>query len=223
MTHFLACGILSHKNCRYYTTIACVKTSFDEERDDGIEHDSEKVRLIQEKLVALQREVDIELKIQEGLEKIVKAKKVERSSKKSSVEKDILVQLDKNNKRLDILKHEMQKRKVQLQTAQISIDRGGSLKKGLVYGIEKKTTSSNNADVIDTGILRVVYVDPVTRAEFKKVVYITENQSTVEVIEMILNKANLLGSPNEYNLLYRPTDGGKHTDDNFRIPNSFER
>ena len=196
-------------------SISCVKTSADEERTDG--EGSEKIRLIQEKIVALQREVDIELKIQEGLEKIVKAKKIGRNKQKTAMEKDIILQLEKNNKRLELLKHEMQKRKVQLQTAQLSVTASsvttGQTKKspiGRLTQLDNKHSGSNtDTSMLDTGILRVVVVDPITKAEFKKAIYITENQSTVEVIEMILTKSNVAGTPNEYELSYKTPEGGK--------------
>jgi hypothetical protein len=211
----LACGFVSHKNCRYYVSISCVKTSADEERNEG--ESSEKIRLIQEKIIALQREVDIELKIQEGVEKIVKAKKIGKSKQKTAAEKDIILQLEKNNKRLEVLKHEMQKRKVQLQSAQLSAVAApviaGQAKKGplskLAHGLENKRTNSNtDTSMLDTGILRVVVVDPITKSEFKKAIYITENQSTVEVIEMILTKSNVAGTPNDYELSFKTPEGG---------------
>ncbi|KAJ3305041.1 Intersectin-2 [Kappamyces sp. JEL0829] len=208
------CGIKSHKNCRNFMAITCTKTSLEKEKLQETES-TDAIRLVQEKLIALQREVDIELKIQEGLEKLVKAKKISKASKKNVAENDILAQLEKNTKRLDVLKHEMQKRKVQLQTMQLTLaatpaprhvlSKKGSSNK---FGADLVSASATSEPIIDTGLLRVVVIDPNTKLEFKKAIYVTENQSTVEVIEMILNKFNLPGTPNEFALLYSSSEGG---------------
>ena len=79
---------------------------------------AERLRLVNEKLIALQKEVDIEMKIRDGLEKICKAKQAEKSSKSKKIQNDMSTQLEKNNRRLDALKHELQKRRLQFQALQ---------------------------------------------------------------------------------------------------------
>jgi hypothetical protein len=200
-----ACGIFSHKNCRNQIQLTCIIATNEGDATTGIEHGSEKLRIVQEKLVALQREVNIELKIHEGLEKITKAKSEGQQSKSKikKTEKDINTQLEKNNNRLEALKHEMQKRTIQLHALQKVQHDGSDLskKKAFAQSNENGSTSSvTNLPLMDTGLLRVIVVDPITKSEFKKAIYIPENQSTVEVIEMILNKANLSGAPNSYQL-----------------------
>ncbi len=149
----------------------------------------------------------------------MKAKNHGKHNKKNSLEKDILDQLEKNNRRLDVLKHEMQKRKIQLQTIQNAPTvplplalKKSALNKNTGNSLEREgKKDSQDTSLLDTGILRVVVVDPATKAEVKKAIYITENQSTVEVIEMILNKANLSGLPNEFQLSYKtPSQGIKN-------------
>lgn len=163
--------------------------------------------------MALQREVDIELKIQEGLEKLTKAK-----SKSKQKDAGISSQLEKNNKRLDFLKHEIQKRNMQLQALQNSPKAADPIqqklsRKKLVPKLSSagigKAESVTELSGMDTGLLRVVVVDPATKSEFKKAVFITENQSTVEVIEMILSKANFNVVPNQFQLSYKLPDKGK--------------
>lgn len=194
------CQCICHRKCRDYFAILCVKTAADTESSVA-EYSSEKIRLIQEKLVTIQREVDIELKMQEGLAKIGKAASSPKKAKKSALEKDIVTQLEKNSKRLDVLKHEMQKRKVQLQTMQLAAAAPSPIKKALPL-----PSVTDLFDGLDTGLLRVLVVDPVTKVEFKKAIYITENQSTVEVIVMVLDKSNLNGMPNDFQLSYRHPD-----------------
>jgi hypothetical protein len=210
------CGIYSHKNCRNQIQISCIKTAMDKDTTAmGIEHGSDKIRMVQEKLDALQREVNIELKIQEGLEKITKAKYDPKASKskRSQTEKDIHSQFEKNTKRLEALKHEMQKRTIQLQSLQRSqqdLTDQQNKKKGHLGASQLKeagtSSSLTNLPLMDTGLLRVTIVDPLTKSEFKKAIYIPENQSTVEVIEMVLNKANLTGAPNSFQLSYTLPD-----------------
>jgi hypothetical protein len=187
-------------------TISCTKSSSVENTLETESTDA--IRLVQEKLIALQREVDIELKIQEGLDKLVKAKI--KVSKKGVLENDIIIQLEKSTKRLDVLKHEIQKRKIQLQTMQLAL---ASILSRECTGNSKSRRHNPNGPpssepIIDTGLLRVVVIDPVTKLESKKIVYIKENQSTVEVIETVLNKFNISGAPNNFDLSYAEEKGG---------------
>ncbi|KAJ3273153.1 hypothetical protein HDV01_004793 [Terramyces sp. JEL0728] len=192
------CGFYCHKACRNQVRLTCIKTSNDGDIQSLVQ-ESDRIRLVQEKLAALQREVDIELKIQEGLSKLTKAKIDRRKGKRSAAEKDISAQLDKNNKRLEILKHEMQKRMVQLQ----------KLKTPATAPQENKMASSismngiNNQDLSDTGLLKVIVVDSETKSEYKKAIYISENKSTVQVIEMILEKSNINGKAVDFQLTYK--------------------
>ncbi|KAJ3310864.1 Rho guanine nucleotide exchange factor 26 [Boothiomyces sp. JEL0838] len=163
--------------------------------------ESDRIRLVQEKLAALQREVDIELKIQEGLSKLTKAKYDRRKGKKSAAEKDIIAQLERNNKRLEILKHEMQKRMVQLQKLKTPVTAPLENKANLSASISMN--GLNNPDLSDTGLLKVIVVDSETKSEYKKAIYISENKSTVQVIEMILEKSNINGKAEDFQLTYK--------------------
>nr|KAJ3422981.1 Rho guanine nucleotide exchange factor 3 [Polyrhizophydium stewartii] len=143
--------------------------------DIGPEFHSEKLRLVAEKLGALQKEVDIEMKIRDGLEKITKAKQAVsgKIKNKKGPEQDVHSQLERNTKKLEALKHEMQ----------------------------------NTEDLQDGGLIRVLIEDPATKTESKKAIYIRENQSTIEVIERILEKANLPGIPTDFQLTYTNAKG----------------
>lgn len=148
--------------------------------------------------MALQREVDIELKIQEGIEKITRAKSKKKKGKKSKDQDEVDYQLVKNNKKLAILKHELQKRTAQLQVLQQ----------------EEAQRSNSNSErgkteevSEDTGLLRVSVTDPITKSVFKKALHIKENQSTIEVIQFILDKSNINGMPTEFQLSYSNKKG----------------
>ena len=191
-----SCGFICHKACRNLSTLKCVKTSSEKEAAVAEGNVSESIIQLQETLQALQREVDIELRIQEGLEKMTKAKRPVSYSggKKNETDvKDLSSQSTKNSKRLDLLKHEIQKRQVQIQ----------NLQKNEVKGTLGKSASM--ANIGDTGLLRVTVIDPETKSELKKALYIQENQSTIEVIQMILSKSNMKGEPAEYQLAYGPS------------------
>ncbi|KAJ3252436.1 Rho guanine nucleotide exchange factor 26 [Boothiomyces macroporosus] len=194
------CGFYCHKSCRNQVRLTCIKTSNDGDIQSLVQ-ESDRIRLVQEKLAALQREVDIELKIQEGLSKLTKAKYDRRKGKKSAAEKDIIAQLERNNKRLEILKHEMQKRMVQLQKLKTPVTAPLENKANLSASISMN--GLNNPDLSDTGLLKVIVVDSETKSEYKKAIYISENKSTVQVIEMILEKSNINGKAEDFQLTYK--------------------
>ncbi|KAJ1345087.1 hypothetical protein BSLG_000602 [Batrachochytrium salamandrivorans] len=236
------CGYICHRNCRSQVHVTCMRTSAAVDLDMSAEVHSEKIRLVAEKLGALEKEVDIEMKIRDGLEKITKAKQAGGVS----VEHDVISQLERNTKRLAALKHEMQKRRLQLQNLQATVvpvlppptplelssdsvkltnddainvqygqclrtSHGGSA--GLSRSMNLATIPAipghlkDTDEVQDGGLIRVLIEDPATKTESKKAIYISENQSTIEVIERILEKANLAGIPTAFELSYTSADG----------------
>ena len=191
-----SCGFICHKACRNQSTLKCVKTSSEKEVTVAEGNVSETIIQLQETLQNLQREVDIELRLQDGLEKMTKAKRpisYSGGKKHENDFKDMSSQASQNSKRLELLKHEIQKRQVQIQ----------NLQKNEVKGNLGKSASM--ANIGDTGLLRVTVIDPETKSELKKALYIQENQSTIEVIQMILTKSNMKGEPSEYQLGYGPS------------------
>ena len=158
---------------------------------DLVEMGSERVKLVAEKLAALQKEVDKEMKIRDGLEKMLKAKAVaaKLTKKKFNPDNEFAFQLEKSNKKLELLKHEMQKRSIQLQSLQVQHD-------------SVTDVSEIDSQEQDTGLLRVTVQDPVTHTQVKKVIFIEANQSTLEVIEKVLNKLTIGGIPSEFELHY---------------------
>ncbi|EGF78547.1 hypothetical protein BATDEDRAFT_90488 [Batrachochytrium dendrobatidis JAM81] len=264
------CGYICHKNCRSQVHVTCTRSSAAVDLDMGAEVHSEKIRLVSEKLAALEKEVDIEMKIRDGLEKITKAKHLSglggsniagsgnlsgggtvgigksRLKKPTSIEQEVTSQLERNTKRLAALKHEIQKRHLQLQNLQsIVVATASSTHSDSISELSKTISccdlsnqngivnASNNSisggmrslnasynpqstsrlahtdEMHDGGLIRVLIQDPSTKTESKKAIYIGENQSTVEVIERILEKANLPGIPTEFELSYTRPDGGR--------------
>ncbi|KAI8905600.1 hypothetical protein EDD86DRAFT_249172 [Gorgonomyces haynaldii] len=192
------CNYMCHKMCRGLTRLSCLKLSNNNDLD-SIEIGSERVKLVAEKLAVLQKEIDMEMKIQDGLEKIAKAKGSLRLKKK--VDPDISNQLEMSGRRLETLKHEMQKRRIQLQSLQAKNELISQLNNSLSASEDTNQPSDN-----DGGILRVLVEDPQTKIQAKKVIYISNNQSTLEVITTILGKANVSGKPNEFQLSYQLSD-----------------
>lgn len=229
----VGCNYTCHRNCRAQMRVSCAKITENNGDADGstevskklnYKHASERIRLIAEKLAALQKEVDIEMKIQQGLEKIIKAKGISNIKKKKNLPADaeVLTQLEKSTNRLDFLKHEMQKRRIQLQTLQdkhdaafeemleVPFKRGTRLRKGNSVGDINmmnsqdlgKGTDSELQDDRDGGLIRVLAEDEFTKTQSKKAIFISHNQSTVEVIATILQKMNIPGIPSNYSLGY---------------------
>jgi hypothetical protein len=119
-----SCGYYCHKLCRNSVNVSCVKASANLNIDHGTaEVQTEKLKKIEEKIQAIQKEIDIELKIRDGLDKMVKAKVhlAGKSSKKGKDDADVASQLDRSNKKLEVLKHEYKKYKLQLDEAQKAV------------------------------------------------------------------------------------------------------
>lgn len=81
--------------------------------------------------------------------------------------------------------------------------------------ITSNVSLDSNLDIIDTiesyeskndendgGLLRVIAMDPDSKLETKKAIYILNSQSTESVIQTILLKANIPGSIQDFNLSY---------------------
>ncbi|KAL2920040.1 hypothetical protein HK105_200106 [Polyrhizophydium stewartii] len=217
--------------------------------DIGPEFHSEKLRLVAEKLGALQKEVDIEMKIRDGLEKITKAKQAVsgKIKNKKGPEQDVHSQLERNTKKLEALKHEMQKCRLQLQSLQTAATAAAAatasaaaaaaapaastaapsaapveptqesersheappvrVGAATVVPMSNSSRLGSTEDLQDGGLIRVLIEDPATKTESKKAIYIRENQSTIEVIERILEKANLPGIPTDFQLTYTNAKG----------------
>jgi hypothetical protein len=156
----------------------------------------ERIRIVSDKITALQREIDIEFKIHEGLEKFVKAKGIfMKNKKKSAADATVCMQLNKSAEKLEVLRNEMQKRRSQLQ----DIHAKESLN---MITAEKESEYDNITNNGDGGIITVVSEDESTKTVTKKSIFITNDQSTREVIQSIVEKMNLSSDPGDYSLSY---------------------
>ncbi|TPX36236.1 hypothetical protein SmJEL517_g01581 [Synchytrium microbalum] len=119
------CRYVCHKVCRLQMRLSCIKTSIGDDVATEGEEGTEKLRRVADKIQALQKEIDIEMKIRDGLEKVILARGGlggPKNKKATPQEIEMAAQMDKSNKKLDVLKHEIQKCKAQLaalSTAQI--------------------------------------------------------------------------------------------------------
>ena len=104
----------------------------------------------------------------------------------------------------------MQKRRLQIKVLQAKQDE--QIKD---EAITSNVSLDSNLDIIDTiesyeskndendgGLLRVIAMDPDSKLETKKAIYILNSQSTESVIQTILLKANIPGSIQDFNLSY---------------------
>ncbi|TPX32381.1 hypothetical protein SeLEV6574_g08467 [Synchytrium endobioticum] len=97
--------------------ISCIKTTTAEDAPGG-EEGSEKLRRVADKIPALQREIVIKMRIRDGMERMISAKNALtgsfRNNKPTPQELEMTALMKKSNKKLDILKHGLQKCNVQL-------------------------------------------------------------------------------------------------------------
>ena len=118
------CGYVCHRSCRNHVTVSCVKPSNASDYQMGSDISSNKLQLVSEKLAALEKQIDIELKIKDGLEKMNKAKQASKMTSKKSKhvdETDLNNQSERVDKKINTLKHELQKRRQQYQELQKQI------------------------------------------------------------------------------------------------------
>ncbi|TPX30396.1 hypothetical protein SeMB42_g07924, partial [Synchytrium endobioticum] len=113
------CRYVCHKGCRMQMKISCIKI-FTAEDAPGGEEGSEKLRRVADKIQAFQHEIDIEMRIRDGMERMISAKNAltgfTRNNKPTPQELEMTALMEKSNNKLDILKHGLQKCNVQPST-----------------------------------------------------------------------------------------------------------
>jgi hypothetical protein len=170
--------------------------------------------------------------LRDGIEKISRAKGLSPSKanrKKPTVaEADIMLQLSRSSKRLQVLKHEMQKRKLQLQNLQVKLDEEGQ-KNGKSFTRDSVKVSTvlrtpMNSSYMSAsympslpslnsglthisgqvnerdGIIRVSMQDAANKTDAIKTIFLTSEDTSSVVISMILQKFNVQGDRSEYAL-----------------------
>ncbi|KAJ3090610.1 Rho guanine nucleotide exchange factor (GEF) 17 [Quaeritorhiza haematococci] len=174
---------------------------------------TEKVKRIMEKMQALQKEVDIEMKIRDGLDKMSKAKfALLVGRKRNAAENDMLSQIEKSNKKLDVLKHELQKCRLQLAAIQAAASAAGTLLQLDASSSTQKPQSTvelassvhdlRSPDSQKADLVKVSIFDAVMKSESTKAFYITSETSIRNLINLCLEKFVLPGSDEDYYMTY---------------------
>ncbi|KAJ3386906.1 hypothetical protein HDU92_002209 [Lobulomyces angularis] len=209
------CGYISHKLCRSGVKVSCVMPSISFENDEEqlaislnpeiendpltkIQYHNEKIRRVQEKINAIQKELDIELRISDGLNKIVSAKGNLKKGKKNAVDNDTVLQMESSVKKMEVLKHELQKCQVQLSSLHSSSPSEPELPLQIQTKVDDTDPSLNKDDVV-----KVVTIDPKTKSECTKAFFITSTTSVRCIITKALEKFVLKGTEEDYLLTYK--------------------
>ncbi|KAI9004057.1 hypothetical protein BC832DRAFT_69814 [Gaertneriomyces semiglobifer] len=205
------CHYVCHKNCRNSVRISCVMPSTAAaEIEDQCEVFSEKQRRVTERIQALQREIDIEMKIRDGLDNLVRAKQESssKSSKKQQIPPDMDSQIERVTKKLERLKHEMQK--CRLQSAALAAAAHATEVRREAESKHQRGPSTSNkyADETNEGeVIKVVTMDSAMKAESTKLVFITPHTTVKDVITLSLQKFNLPGNADDYLMSYTTPEG----------------
>ncbi|KAJ3164097.1 Intersectin 1 (SH3 domain protein) [Geranomyces variabilis] len=109
-----SCGYMCHKHCRKEIHVSCIQPSTTLDSEDQTEVLSDKTQRITEKMQAIQREVDIEMKIRDGLHNLARAKSELSTKSKKTAPLEVDSQMERSTKKLEVLKHELQKCRLQL-------------------------------------------------------------------------------------------------------------
>lgn len=161
------CGYICHKACRNSVRVSCVKNSSPiEKKYSGKESPviniyflSNPIFLskispdlyedkINAKIKALQMEIDIEAKMMEGLNKIIKAKDLKKfpakgCKKMNPTEVDIFAQVEKSEKKMELLSQELANCTAQAQSSK-------TMRENLLKEI-RKTASVTSIDKLQEG------------------------------------------------------------------------
>ncbi|KAI9098738.1 hypothetical protein DFS34DRAFT_618767 [Phlyctochytrium arcticum] len=216
-----SCGYVCHRTCRNAIRVACIKPSKTVEVEDHTEVISDKMQRVTEKMQAVQKEVDIEMKIRDGLDNLLRAKG-ELGSGKASKKPPMLVELDsqmeRSNKKLDVLKHELQRCRLQLAALSAAAAAAahnpslldGSMQDSPAERELQRVPSTVTATALDTNegeVVRVVTFDSARKSESTKTFFITQETTSHQLIRLALEKFVLPGSDGDYYLSYTSADG----------------
>ncbi|KAJ3145423.1 Intersectin 1 (SH3 domain protein) [Geranomyces michiganensis] len=215
-----SCGYMCHKHCRKEIHVSCIQPSTTLDSEDQTEVLSDKTQRITEKMQAIQREVDIELKIRDGLHNLARAKSELNAKSKKTAPVEVDSQMERSAKKLEVLKHELQKCRLQLAalsaaaaaTASAAMRNSEASPTSATPGFGHQRMSSTASlimqDIDREGeVVKVVSMDAALKAESTKTFYVT-NQTTVrQLIGMALEKFVLPGLSEDYCLSYTSVDG----------------
>ncbi|KAJ3021216.1 hypothetical protein HKX48_008982 [Thoreauomyces humboldtii] len=213
-----SCGYMCHKHCRKEIRVLCLQPSTTLEVDDQTEVLSDKTQRITEKMQAIQREVDIEMKIRDGLNNLVRAKSELGTKSKKVVPVEVDSQMERSGKKLDLLKHELQKCRLQLAAlsaaaaaAATAALRDSALDGSSPVGGHQRMSSHASAMLQDVDrdgdVVKIVTMDSAQKAESTKSFYVTNETTVKQLITIALEKFVMPGSGEDYLLSYRSSEG----------------
>jgi len=176
------CNMSCHKYCRNLIKVNCLEHTsnalMDEYGEDALK--SENINRIQMKMKAIQHELDIELKIRDGLEKLTKARNSPlpsfiKSSKnhKNAQPSEIYGQIERSQKKLDSLKHEMTRYRLcltkLLEESKLNKEDSGN------------TDSANKEDMSEGEVIKICCKNITNCTDLTKSFYAT-NETTTEML-----------------------------------------
>ncbi|KAI8816965.1 uncharacterized protein EV422DRAFT_267552 [Fimicolochytrium jonesii] len=227
-----SCGYMCHKQCRKETHVSCVKPSTALDVEDQSEVLSEKMARSTEKMQAIQREIDIESKIRDGLNNLRRAKGELGKSSKKPMPVEVDSQMERSDRKLEALKHELQKCRLQLAAlsaaaaaaANISAaprDEVGDATLGGHRRMGSASTTVLQNISADGEVVKIVTMDSARKAESTKTFYVTTDTTIKQLITMALQKFMFSGNAEDYRLSYKTADAEevplRHEDHPFRL------
>lgn len=214
-----SCGYTCHKVCRYSIKVTCddlpspegsdeLGTDFLDSSSTREQTNEEKIRRFEEKIAATQKELDIEMRIRDGLSKITKAKVNLLKRPKKNNDTDTSKQLETSTKKMDILKHELQKCQIQLAALHAAVaaeKKKYETSEGEVISSEpispEKTSSSRPSEV-----MKLTAIDPVTKTESIKTFVVTDEMTVRQIVSKAIEKFVLEGIDEDYQITYKSED-----------------
>ncbi|ORX83315.1 hypothetical protein BCR32DRAFT_292055 [Anaeromyces robustus] len=195
------CNMTCHKGCRNLIKVNCLEQSstvlMDEYGEDALK--SENINRIQMKMKAIQHELDIELKIRDGLEKLTKAKNsplpsfIKSSKNHKNVQtNDVFGQIERSQKKLDSLKHEMTKYRLCLT----------KLLEESKMNKDDAPDSANKEDMSEGEVIKICCKNITNCTDLTKSFYATNETTTEMLIINAIEKFILDGTYKDYELTY---------------------
>ncbi|KAI8917482.1 hypothetical protein DFJ77DRAFT_307391, partial [Powellomyces hirtus] len=198
-----SCGYMCHKQCRKETRVSCTQASTTLEVEDQTEVLSDKTQRITEKMQAIQREIDIEMKIRDGLNNLARAKSELHTKAKKAAPLEVDSQMERSGKKLEVLKHELQKCRLQLAalsaaaaaaaTAALRSADCSPAKASASGGSGHQRMPSTASAILqdidrDGDVVKIVTMDAAQKAESTKSFYVTSETLVKQLIIMALEK-----------------------------------
>ncbi|KAJ3124415.1 prolactin receptor [Nowakowskiella sp. JEL0407] len=200
-----SCGYVCHRNCRNMTRMKCVKR-VDTGQDFEHEH-IDKMKRISDKIQAVQKEIDIEMRIRDGLDKMNKAKtptSLQKKTKLTPAEQDMLTQVEKSNHKLEVLKHELQKCRMQLANLSTIVPVETAVSSEMIEELDRLRKRDETGEVV-----RVTTLDPVQKSVATKTFFVTPTTTVRQIVGKALEKFVLPGKEEDYEFTYLGDDGGE--------------